>query len=364
MSGETLGATTADSEGNWETKLDGTLRPGANQVTVAFQETDGTWTKRVTQEVVRVAQTDAFRITTPADGSTVSDARPTIEGATAGSYRRVVVTDENGSTYAYGSSDADGDFRLAFDEDLREGVNTLSVRYQEQDGSWATAPYTLRYDAGNGEQPGEGAGEEIVDPGQGEGPGEEIVDPGQGEETPAPGAGEGSGEETPAPADVEVATTRLDDAEVVLSVSGAAGTEVSVTANGVTKHTTIGDEGSANVVIPAPADTTTTAHVTSTNGGRTAEQDVVVGDGAHPSDQVTAAVVSASALTGSAEIDVWGPASGIGGLRAEDADGKVLAHGTIGAAGSGHLTVTGLTEGEHVLTVVAGGLTTQVTVTI
>ncbi|PZF67041.1 hypothetical protein DEJ33_07240 [Curtobacterium sp. MCPF17_047] len=334
-SGETLGVATADTDGSWEVTLEGTLQLGGNDIAVSFENPDGSWTKRVTQEVTRVARTDAFRITTPADGSTVTDPRPTIEGATVGSYRRISVQDENGTTYASGSSDAEGDFRLTFDEDLRAGVNTLSVQYQEQGGNWASSPYTLHYDTDAGEEPGSGEGEQP-----------------------------GDGDEAPAPAEVQVSTTRLDDADVVLGLSGAEGTEVTVVANGVTERATIGDQGLASVVVPAPAATTTTAHVTSTNGDRSAEQDVVIGDGAHPSDQVTAAVVSSSALTGSAEIDAWGPASGIGGLQAEDADGNLLAYGTIGADGSGHLTVTGLTAGEHVLTIVSGGLSTQVTVTI
>ncbi|WIB36431.1 hypothetical protein [Curtobacterium sp. MCJR17_043] len=101
-------------------------------------------------------------------------------------------------------------------------------------------------------------------------------------------------------------TSRLTASEVVAHFSGAEGTEVTATANGVTKQATIGDGGVASVVLPAPEALTTTVHVTSTNGDRTAEQDVVVGNGDHPSDQLAATVVNASALTGSAEIDVWG----------------------------------------------------------
>lgn len=243
------------------------------------------------------------------------------------------------------------------------------MRYQDEHGNWVSQPYSLRYDAGSGEvtNPGEGDGDgsgEVTDPGEGDGDGSgEVTNPGEGSgETPNPG--EGSGEETPAPADVTVSTNRLSASEIVTYFKGAQGTKVSATANGVTKEATIGEAGTASVVLPAPQALTTTVHVTSTNGDRTAEQDVVVGNGDHPSDQLAATVTNASALTGSAEIDVWGLPSGIGGLQAEDAEGKVVAYSAIHEDGKGHLTVTGLTAGEHVITIVSGGLSTQVTVTI
>ncbi len=349
--GPGIGEGTVDAEGNWEVHVEGALQPGLNGLDFLFEQPGGTWERRVSQAVTYTPAVSRFGITTPADGSTVTEARPTIEGATVGAYRRIAISGLNNSAQAYGSTDADGNFRLTFDQDLEEGLNEFSVQYQDENGRWKSQPYSLRYDAGSGEvtNPGDGSGE-VTNPGDGSGSGE----------TPEPG----DGEETPAPADVAVSTTRLSAAEVVLGFTGAAGTEVTASANGVTKHATIGEDGRATVVLPAPALLTSTVHVSSTNGDRTAEQDVVIGDGEHPSDQLAAVVASASAATGSAEIDVWGLGSGIGGLQAKDADGKVLAYSTMGAEGQGHLTVTGLTAGQHVLTIVSGGLSTQVTVTI
>jgi hypothetical protein len=352
MGVDPLGSTTADADGNWSVTIEGTLHLGDNGVVVAFEQPDGSWQKRVSQSVTWAPKATGFSIATPADGSTVTDSRPTIEGSTVGSYRQVLVTDHTGSMVASGKTDADGDFRIAFSEDLEEGLNELTVRYQDEHGRWKSEPYSLRYDAdGETPNPGEGDGSGTTDPGEGDGSG--TTDP-----------GEGDGEETPAPAEVAVTTSRLTASEIVAHFSGAKGTEVTAAANGVTKQATIGDGGVASVVLPAPEALTTTVHVTSTNGDRTAEQDVVVGDGDHPSDQLAATVVNASALTGSAEIDVWGLPSGIGGLQAKDADGKVLAYSAIHEDGTGHLTVTGLTAGEHVITVVSGDRSTQVTVTI
>ncbi|PZE91677.1 hypothetical protein [Curtobacterium sp. MCBD17_008] len=341
MGVDPLGSTTADADGNWSVTIEGALHLGDNGIVVAFEQPDGSWQKRVSQSVTWAPKTTGFTIATPADGSTVTEARPTIEGSTVGSYRQVLVTDHTGSTAAHGTTDADGDFRIAFSEDLEVGPNELTVQYQDEHGRWKSEPYSLRYDADGGTpNPGEGDGDGTTDP------------------------GEGDGEETPAPAEVAVTTSRLTASEIVAHFSGAEGTEVTATANGVTKQATIGDGGVASVVLPAPEALTTTVHVTSTNGDRTAEQDVVVGNGDHPSDQLAATVVNASALTGSAEIDVWGLPSGIGGLQAKDADGTVLAYSAIHEDGTGHLTVTGLTAGEHVITVVSGDRSTQVAVTI
>jgi hypothetical protein len=367
MGVEPIAGGTADADGNWEAKVEGALHIGDNGIVVAFEQPDGTWQKRVFQSLTYAPKATGFSITTPADGSTVREARPTIEGSTIGSYRQVVVTDETGTTAAYGKTDADGHFRIEFYDDLHEGLNEFTVRYQDEHGNWASAPYSLRYDAGSGEvtNPGDGSGE-VTNPGEGSGEGE-VTNPGEGDgsgEVTNPGEGSGEGEETPAPADVTGSTNRLSASEIVTYFTGAEGTRVTASANGVTKQTTIGESGTASVVLPAPQALTTTVHVASTNGDRTAEQDVVVGSGDHPSDQLAATVANASALTGSAEIDVWGLPTGIGGLQAKDADGKVLAYSAIHADGTGHLTVTGLTAGEHVITIVSGGLSTEVTVTI
>ncbi|WIB15964.1 hypothetical protein DEJ34_02210 [Curtobacterium sp. MCPF17_050] len=374
MGVDPLGSTTADADGNWSVTIEGALHLGDNGIVVAFEQPDGSWQKRVSRSVTWAPKTTGFTIATPADGSTVTEARPTIEGSTVGSYRQVLVTDHTGSMAAHGTTDADGDFRIAFSEDLEEGLNELTVQYQDEHGRWKSEPYSLRYDADGGTpNPGEGDGDGTTDPGEGdgsgttdpgEGDGSGTTDPGQGDGSGTTDPGEGDGEETPAPAEVAVTTSRLTASEIVAHFSGAEGTEVTATANGVTKQATIGDGGVASVVLPAPEALTTTVHVTSTNGDRTAEQDVVVGNGDHPSDQLAATVVNASALTGSAEIDVWGLPSGIGGLQATDADGTVLAYSAIHEDGTGHLTVTGLTAGEHVITVVSGDRSTQVTVTI
>lgn len=375
MGVEPIAGGTADADGNWEAKVEGALHIGDNGIVVAFEQPDGTWQKRVFQSLTYAPKATGFSITTPTNGSTVHESRPTIEGSTVGSYRQVLVIDQGGHQFAYGKTNADGEFRLEFSDDLADGLNELIAEYQDENGRWVSTPYSLRYDAGSGEvtnpgdgdgpggvtEPGDGSGE-VTNPGDGDGSGA-VTNPGEGSGG-SEGTDPGEGEETPAPADVTVSTNRLSASEIVTYFTGTEGTRVTATANGVTKQATIGESGTASVVLPAPQALTTTVHVASTNGDRTAEQDVVVGNGDHPSDQLAATVTSASALAGSAEIDVWGLPTGIGGLQAEDADGKVLAYGAIHADGTGHLTVTGLTAGAHVVTIVAGGLSTQVTVTI
>jgi hypothetical protein len=343
--GPSLGVTTADADGNWEVQIEGVLHVGQNGLDIMFERADGTWERKISQAVTWAPKADGFTITTPADGSTVTDARPTVAGSAVGSYRQVMFEDENGTVYAEGKTDADGAFSLPFTRDLTPGVNDLVVLYQGQDGAWAAAPYTLRYDSG--EEPGDGEQGGSEQGGSEQGGSEQ---PGDGDQSEAP--------------EFAVAQNRISESEVAIVLHGAEGATATVSANGTTKDVTLGSEHVAQVVVPAPEKLTTAVSVAAEVDGETVRRTVVVGDGEHASDALEAAVASTNAAFGSAKLTLWGLPTGPAGVEALDADGERLALGAIGADGEGSLTLTGLASGTHEVALRAGGLTTTVSVTI
>lgn len=362
MSGPLVVDTTADERGKWSTKAS-YLRPGDNSLFVAAERSNGPWQLAQTLVVRYAPKVDRFTVQTPASGSTVTEARPEVAGAGARAYSPVTLNDAaSGSTLAYGRTDASGEFSIDFDQDLKNGVNEMYASFQDPNGAWKTEPYTLTYDDGKGgEQPGDGnGGGGTEQPGDGNG-GEQ---PGDGNEGGQPGDG---GTEEPGDGASDTAFSadalRVNDRQVDVGVHGPKGTEVTVSANGESKKVTLGDTDYGNTLITAPKKLTTTVTVTATIAGEEVERTLTIGNGDHAADALEAEVTSTSALLGSAKITVWGLPSGIGGLQAREGD-RTLATGVIKDDGEGSISVSGLTKGDHVITLVSGGKQTQVSVHI
>jgi hypothetical protein len=341
LTGPIIVDTTADEHGKWSAKAS-YFRPGDNSVVVAAERADGTWQRTQGLLVHYVPKVDRFTVQTPANGSTVTEARPKITGAGAHAYSPVdLQTADSYRPMGHARTDASGEFVLDVSEDLKPGVNELTASYQDLNGKWKTESYTLTYDDGKGgEQPGDGNGGE--QPGDG------------GTEEPGDGASD-----TAFSADA----LRVSDRQVDVGVHGPKGTEVTVSANGESKKVTLGDTDYGNTLVTAPKKLTTTVTVTATIAGEQVERTLTIGNGDHAADALEAEVTSTSALLGSAKITVWGLPSGIGGLQAREGD-RTLATGVIKDDGEGSISVSGLTKGDHVITLVSGGKQTQVSVHI
>ncbi|WP_182046390.1 hypothetical protein [Curtobacterium sp. ME26] len=350
LSGLAIGIATADEHGNWSTKAS-FLRPGDNALSVSYERPDGTWRTAQSLLVHYVPKVDRFTVQTPANGSTVTEARPKITGAGAHAYSPVdLQTADSYRPMGHARTDASGEFVLDVSEDLKPGVNELTASYQDLNGKWKTESYTLTYDDGKGgEQPGDGNGGE---------------QPGDGNEGGQPGDG---GTEEPGDGASDTAFSadalRVSDRQVDVGVHGPKGTEVTVSANGESKKVTLGDTDYGNTLITAPKKLTTTVTVTATIAGEQVERTLTIGNGDHAADALEAEVTSTSALLGSAKITVWGLPSGIGGLQAREGD-RTLATGVIKDDGEGSISVSGLMKGDHVITLVSGGKQTQVSVHI
>ncbi len=351
LTGPLIVDTTADEHGKWSAKAS-YFRPGDNSVVVAAERADGTWQRTQDLLVHYVPTVDKFTVQTPANGSTVTEARPKITGAGAHAYSWVSLLNADGDWLAMGRTDASGTFTLDLDKDLKPGINELTASFDDLNRHHKTEPYTLTYDDGKGEQPGDGNEGGTEQPGDGNG-GEQPGD-GNGGEQPGDGASD-----TAFTADAQ----RVNDRQVDVGVHGPKGTEVTVSANGESKKVTLGDTDYGNTLITAPKKLTTTVTVTATIAGEQVERTLTIGNGDHAADALEAEVTSTSALLGSAKITVWGLPSGIGGLQAREGD-RTLATGVIKDDGEGTVSVSGLAKGDHLITLVSGGKQTQVSVHI
>ncbi|NVJ19810.1 OmpA family protein [Myxococcus sp. AM011] len=143
VDGTVVGTVTAAANGSWTLPVAAALADGAHSVTASAEDTEGN--TATDTNAFTVDATTSVSITTPADGSTVTNPVVTYSGTTEPGATVTVVVD--GTTVGTATAGADGTWSVPVTTPLFDGPHTVTATATDTSGNTATDTNTFTVDS-------------------------------------------------------------------------------------------------------------------------------------------------------------------------------------------------------------------------